>query len=71
MCCKGIWITKNNGSSLWNLVANSNLANFFAFSPQHVDRRNFGTLSSHLCLQHVGRDAERHAVRPRQLRLFR
>jgi len=50
-----------------------NLADFFAFSPQHVDRGRrcrrivwpsleFITLSSHLCcLQHVVRHAERRA----------
>jgi len=33
------------------------------------DRRKFITMSAHICLQHVGRDAKRRAVRLRQLRL--
>ena len=71
-------IFSHKGTSVWNLVRNSErsrLCRFFATS-RHVDvivilvwRRQFITLSAHLCLQHGGRDVESYAVRVRQLRL--
>ena len=35
----------------------------------YFDRRNFITLSVHLCLQHIGHDTARRAVPLRKLRL--
>jgi len=67
-------ISKTKVTSLWNFDPNSKLANFSEyFSPWHVDRRKccqlsstddrrqFITLSVHLCLQHYGRDAASRA----------
>ena len=75
-------VSKNKGTSLWNLVVpNSELGRFVCFSPRHFRpsqvllldfyRCKLISLSVHRCLQHVSRDAERCTVRCglRQLKL--
>jgi len=76
---RGLGIFRNESTSLWDLDPNSGLSRLFCFyttarqslrvSSVSFDSCKFVTLSTHLCLHHIGSDTEHCTVRLQQLRL--